>query len=387
MRKLNFTKTALENLPYLSSQYEVADTKVHGLRLRINPGQSKTFILLKKINNSSRRIKISRLGDLSIEEVRIRAIKLLGKISDGTDPQIEKEKKRAEITFTEMFNTYYKQHSLVYNKNPIHNKNIVNYHVTPAIGNRKISTITNEMIRNLHLKIGDTSGRVQANRVITIVSATYNFYIKNGYWKGTNPCQGIRKFPTKSRDRFLSLYELDLFKKALAEEDQLFQDYFKLALFTGVRKNNLLSMKYADLDFVLKRWRIPETQTKNGEVNIVLLSNHSLEILSRRKTENDREGIKSPYVFPSDSKSGHLTDPKRSFERIKQRMGVSDIRIHDLRRTLGSYMAISGASLPVIGKALNHKNLNSTAIYARLSNDPIMDAVTTAVNLMEREEI
>lgn len=63
-------------------------------------------------------------------------------------------------------------------------------------------------------------------------------------------------------------------------------------------------------------------------------------------------------------------------------MKVQDIRIHDLRRTLASYMAIIGASLPDIGAALNHKSHDSTATYARLSQDPVRMAVDKAINLM-----
>ena len=63
-------------------------------------------------------------------------------------------------------------------------------------------------------------------------------------------------------------------------------------------------------------------------------------------------------------------------------MGVDDIRIHDLRRTLASYMAINNTSLPIIGRALNHKSQVSTAIYARLSGDPVRDAMNSATKLM-----
>lgn len=141
-------------------------------------------------------------------------------------------------------------------------------------------------------------------------------------------------------------------------------------------------MKWSDIDFDLKRWRIPEHQTKNKDVNIVILSEPALKILGERVNENNQWRDPSKFVFPSNSKEGYLKDPKKAFERIKQYMKVDDIRMHDLRRTLGSYMAISGASLPIIGKALNHKSQASTAIYARLSQNPVQDAVNIAANIM-----
>lgn len=65
-----------------------------------------------------------------------------------------------------------------------------------------------------------------------------------------------------------------------------------------------------------------------------------------------------------------------------ERAGLSDLHIHDLRRTLGSWQAMTGASLPVIGKSLGHKNLATTMIYVRLNHKPVRDAVGTATVAM-----
>ena len=87
---------------------------------------------------------------------------------------------------------------------------------------------------------------------------------------------------------------------------------------------------------------------------------------------------KNEWVFPSNSKSGHLSDPKKPWQRILKQAGISDLRIHDLRRSLGSWQASTGASLAIIGKTLAHRNVNTTAIYARLNIDPVRDAMNKA---------
>ncbi len=61
---------------------------------------------------------------------------------------------------------------------------------------------------------------------------------------------------------------------------------------------------------------------------------------------------------------------------------IADLRIHDLRRTLGSWQAKTGASMAIIGKSLNHKNQATTAIYARLDLDPVRQSVNTATAAM-----
>jgi integrase len=233
-------------------------------------------------------------------------------------------------------------------------------------------------MRNLWLP----QGRGTSNRVIALLNSVYNFATKQGYFTMANPCYGIKKFRIHSRDRFLSKEELQKFFAAIKLEKQIFQDYFSLLLYTGARKSNVLAMKWADIDFDLCRWRINHDEAKNNDVNIVALSNPSLEILHRRKAKSELFFSVSPYVFPGIGAEGYLKDPKKAFARIKKRMDIDDIRMHDLRRTLASYMAISGVSLPIIGAALNHKSHTSTEIYARLTQAPVLDAVNAAAEVI-----
>jgi integrase len=107
-----------------------------------------------------------------------------------------------------------------------------------------------------------------------------------------------------------------------------------------------------------------------------------LDVLKTRK-ESAKKGCQ--WVFPatrSDSRSGHLNYPQRAWVRICERAGLKNIRIHDLRRTLGSWQAATGASLPIIGKSLGHKNQSTTQIYARLNLDPVRESVDAATAAM-----
>jgi integrase len=133
-------------------------------------------------------------------------------------------------------------------------------------------------------------------------------------------------------------------------------------------------MQWADINLERAEWRIKET--KNGTPQTVTLSPEAVEVLRGRKVEGDK------FVFPGTGKTGHLAEPKKGWQRILERAGIADLRIHDLRRTLGSWQAKTGASMAIIGKSLNHKNQNTTAIYARLDLDPVRDSVNTATNAM-----
>jgi integrase len=82
-----------------------------------------------------------------------------------------------------------------------------------------------------------------------------------------------------------------------------------------------------------------------------------------------------PHVFPGRDGKGHLVNIAKAWTRIRSRAGLTDVRIHDLRRTLGSWLAGSGASLLLIGHALNHTQVSTTAIYARMNLDPVRTAL------------
>ncbi len=153
------------------------------------------------------------------------------------------------------------------------------------------------------------------------------------------------------------------------------RDFFIMLLATGSRKGNVLEMRWADINLNDKIWRVPDT--KNGEPYQVALAGPALAILERRRNTETGE-----WVFSAASKSGHLEEPKKAWAALLKKSEISNLRIHDLRRTFGSFMAAQGASLQMIGKALGHKSQEATLIYARLNLDPVRDAVNLATEAM-----
>ena len=379
---IHFRKDVLNSLPITAKRYYVSDSKVRNLKLAVYPSGIKTFILYRKVQGTPERIKIGRFLDLTIEQARMEAQRLTSLITLGQNPHKDRIAERRSITFKELYEKYHTHHAVKFTKRPRENRKMMECHVFPVFGKCKAKEVTTAQIRNFHTRIGEKRAGSTANRLVAVISAVYNFGIRESYIDCANPCTGLRKYKTVSRDRFLNFDELELFFAALEQEEPLFNDFFKLLLYTGARKSNVLSMKWSDINLDFKRWRIAETQTKNRDVNIVLLSEPALQILKVRDAANRALAIPSLFVFPGAAAAGYLKDPKKAFDRVRDRMNIHDIRMHDLRRTLGSYMAISGISLPIIGKALNHKSQVSTAIYARLSNDPVLEAVNIASNVM-----
>lgn len=141
------------------------------------------------------------------------------------------------------------------------------------------------------------------------------------------------------------------------------RDFLTVALATGARRGDVLSMKWANISFEREAWFVPDP--KNEQPYEIVLTAAPLRALERRFTE--RNG--SEFVFASNSASGHVGDFKRSWAAFRKRCGLKNFRIHDLRHTAASYALMGGASLRTVGELLGHKSLASTNRYTHLYND------------------
>jgi integrase len=289
----------------------------------------------------------------------------------GKNPNEEKKTLRSETTFGEMFVLFMERYSKHHKKTWKDDEK----DVPRFLGHwfqRKLSSLTKQEIQALHEKIRKENGLYQANRLLARLHIIYNKAIEWG-WEGINPAQGIKKFKEKSRDRFLHPDELPRFFESLdLEDNDSIRDYIYISLLTGVRKSNVLSMRWEDIHFERKEWLIPET--KNGESLRVHLVEKVIEILKERACRYPQ----NKWVFEGTGETGHLVEPKSGWKRILERAGIKDLRLHDLRRTLGSWQAATGANSFMIGRSLGHKSTQSTAVYARLNIDPVRDSVEKA---------
>lgn len=372
-KKFNFTIKGINDLPIpeKGKREYYYDTKTQGLAICITSTKKKTFFVYRKIDGRPERIKLERFPGMTIEQARGRANNINAAIAREENPAQIRRAKKEEITLGELFAKYMELYAKKHKSSWKEDERQFTCYLS-SWKNRRLSSIRKIDIHKLHQEIGSISGHYAANRLLALFSSLFNQANKFGFWDKTNPAIGIKKFKEKSRSRFLQADELPRFFAALAEEqNEHARDYILLSLLTGARKSNVLAMRWEQINLELGLWNIPKT--KNGDEVTIPLVPQAIEILKIRYASEKNE-----WVFPSNSKSGHLADPKKPWQRILIRAGIKDLRIHDLRRSLGSWQASTGASLAIIGKTLSHRNVNTTAIYARLNIDPVRDAMNKA---------
>jgi len=380
--RLNFTIKELKALPCPETRTRYQDTQVRGLVIRLQPSGSKTFYYyrrLQKDNESPNKVVDIFLGDISditIEQARTRATEFNAVVGHLKDPS----KPSTELTYGKLFQQYLDSYaklqtstweSAIYN----HGKYFQRWH------NKPIEQIKRVAVQAWVNDLAKEHGVHTANRNYNTMRAVFSWGLRKDVFAGENPCLGVDNFKTQARERFIQPgSEYIEFAKALNQEpNETIRDFFWICLFTGSRRAKVLEMEWSQIDFDLMVWRIGKT--KNGDSLTLPLTPNAIEILQRRFTSSSKH---ERWVFPSDRKGrktkvlGHLVSPGKAWERIIKRAKIKDLRIHDLRRTAGSYMAIQGVSPTIIGKALGHRSPQSTAIYARLTQDPVRKALENA---------
>jgi integrase len=385
MTSIRFSKTALQGLalPPQGKRITVYDKEVSKLALRITPTGSKSFYVVKRTGSTMTWVRLGAFPEMTVEQARTAAQKTLGEFANGANPAQAKRAFKAEPTLSAFFAEYGSRHAQRKASWKDDQQRFRDY-LEPPLGNKKLSEIDRAMVSRV-LGDAEKAGKAVATlrQIRALVSSMLGKAVEWGYL-AINPVSGIRiAGAAVKRDRFLQAGELPSFFASVAQEPPCMRDFVLLCLLTGARRGNVCAMHWQEIDLEGAVWHIQ--RTKNGEPQMVTLCPEAVEVLKARQALTAPGG----FVFPGTGKTGHLVEPKKAIERVLERAGIpygrkaqNGVTLHDLRRTLGSWQARTGASLAIIGKSLNHKSPQATAIYARLDLDPVRQSVNTATSAM-----
>lgn len=440
-KQVRLAKAAIENLPLPAAGKRFERwwvSGVPGLCIRVMDSGVKSFLFVRRIGTRTTEITLGKYPSLLPDQAKRLVADMNAQAAHGVDPASAIRAQRAEMTLKDAFDQYLERHAKLHKRTWHEDERRWRLYLFKPLGNRKLSEISRREIASLHADIGQTGRQghgspYEANRVLALLSVIFS-KLREWDLAEINPTVGIRKFREIKRDRFLKSNELPNFFKALGATQQDYaRDFFLLLLLTGARKTNVLEMAWKDIDLQQGTWRIPVT--KNGDPQNVALVPQAVDVLQQRLLSKSNS-----WVFPSPtSASGHMEEPKKAWRNIRalitcyrligiladplkwtaedivlaenvaalqphsalsqwvleaEKLGLAidihrdrqgrlvgdDIRIHDLRRTLGSWQAMEGASLAIIGKSLNHKSPQATAIYARLDLDPVRASLMKATS-------
>ena len=242
----------------------------------------------------------------------------------------------------------------------------------PSWGRLLVTEVKLVDIERLHGRLA--AKPYQANRLLAMVRKFFNWCEDRGARsRGTNPCRGIEQYPERKRERFLSQDEIGRLGAALreAEEANVITPWaaaaIRLLFLTGCRRQEILQLRWEDVDLERKLLLLPESKTGK---RAVLLNGPALDILNRIPRVSG-----NPFVIVGKVDGAHLVNLSKPWGRICKAAKLEGLRVHDLRHSFASVAAAGGESLVVIGSLLGHREARTTARYAHLADDPLRAAV------------
>ena len=370
-RRMALTEQRVASLRPADRSIYVNDERTLGLSVRVTPTGAKSYVYTKKINGRPVRITLGKVAGLRLEDARRAVEARNGDLAKGVDVgAIHRARRAAEasaITLDDAFMRYLngKKHKPTTTQDY---KALWRLHVPGRLRQRRLGEVTARDIEQLRDRLGVKHQRT-ANKVVGLIGAIMS---KSGRW-ADNPARGVDRYEEVVRTRRLSMDELERLWLALDAGDDLWSDFFKLLIVTGARRAALCAMRWQDIDLRARVWTVPATWSKNRRELAVPLTDKAVEVLATREARRPN----SPWVWPSEvSSTGHLVNPEKPWRRyLKSAHITPHATLHDVRRTLGSRLANSGAASATITKALGHLSPQSARAYVHLDTDTVRDAV------------
>jgi len=387
-RRVELTEDYVRDLalvPAKGGRIYIYDSTERGLHLAVTQTGIKSFWWQGRVDGRPDRIALGRWPETSVKKAKSRAVLVRAAIEEGRDPRAAlavSRRRRGAITIAEFFEIYLDRQPETFDRETTRR---MFGHYCAALQDRPLVGLRPDEVRRWHAELGDRSGPSAANKAASILTTLYNRAMdwddpSGGKYATSNPATAkvVPRFKEDERDRFMSLDELRQFWSAIGEhETRACRDFFRLAICTAQRKSTVKQMRWADIDTENWIWVVP--RLKGGR------KNHPVPLckMARDILEFRQQLVRGEWVFPGRRRNKKpIGNVYFWWDELRTAAEIQDVTIHDLRRTLASWMAMTGAPYQVIAQLLGHRLPGPTAIYARLDVEPVRAAVETALKAM-----
>jgi integrase len=383
------TEALVDGLAPCDRDQFVFDAMLAGFALRVTPAGRKVFIVQTRAGGVKRRVTIGYHPEISVAEARAVAHQMTADLRSGKDPTAERHARAQAIatgakTIAQLAELWMTDHV----RAKLKPRTVADYElllaksILPALGHLTVTGITRADVSALHAAMKATPRR--ANYTIRTVQGMLTFACANGMRPPLdNPVRKLKLYREGHHERFLSEDEIGKAAEAIdeAEREGVIGPHaaagLRLALFTGARSGEITAAKWSHVDWQRKFIRLPDSKTNDPRT--IHLSDAALEVLRALP----RIG---PYVIAGANEGEPYKNLSRAWIIAREKRGLNDVRLHDLRHSYASLAAGRGVSLIMIGKLLGHKAPATTQRYAHLArdavaavNDELGDAMTAAI--------
>ena len=340
--------------------YEVRDAKLKGFGVRVLPSGAKRFFVHTQHNGKRSWQTVADANAVDLNEARSRAEAMLGTLRGAASTQISLE----ETLFESVAEAVFQRYARVWKPRTLEvNRSYLRRQILPSFAGRQVADITRRDVQRWFASLRATPG--SANRAAPVLSIIFKEATLLGYRpEESNPCRRLRRYRRNARERYLSNDEFTRLATVLSDHEAQWPQHVaavRLLALTGCRRNEILSLRWSD--YREGHLFLPDSKTGPRAVH---LSAQARQIIDRQC-----HGA-SAYVFPSPRKAGcprsvHLP----SWNSIRRRAGIEDVRLHDLRHNFASHAVMNGVPVPVVSRLLGHSNVRMTLRYSHLAEKDI----------------
>jgi len=372
------TKRYLDNITPAEKEKIHWDSNYKGFGVRASPKGRKTFVVQYRQGSRTRRVSLGTFGNLTVDEARKKAKRILGEVASGYDPAEKIKLFRETPTMEEVCKKFLKQHveqHLKPSTQKEYERNIRLY-ILPKFRTFKVSEISREDISKAHFELADKP--YQANRNLGVLSKILNLCEIWGYrTEGSNPCRHVKKYKEKKREVFMSLDQVtnlfDVLDQSVINGSEKLHvaSAFKLIILTGCRLGEIQTLMWSYIE--QSHFKLPDSKTGHRWIPLSIAALGVIEAIPRV--------LDNPHVIVGAKSGQHCTDLQKPWRRIRNKAKIPHVRIHDLRHTFASHAVMAGHPLPVVGRLLGHTQIQTTMRYAHLADSKIMEATNSISNL------
>lgn len=314
--------------------------------------------------------RMGSMTELPLMEARAMAYKLYNMVLEGVD--IKKDVRRMDepLTFEGFTHTHYIPHAQIKKRSWELDQRILRLHILPRFGRCKMDKVRRtdilEWQKEMHSK---GLAPATCNRAFVLLRTVFNCAIRWGLQEeDKNPCRGVTLFEDKRlRERYLTPEEARRLLEAL-DACSMCQSAqaIRLLLFTGARRQEILSARWEHVDYEHRLLTVP--LSKSGKTRHIPLSDDAMEVLRHMQ----RSG--TPWLFPRKRGQGHIQSVAYLWNKLRTELGLRDVRLHDLRHSFASFLVNAGCSLYEVQRCLGHHDPKMTMRYAHLASQALVEA-------------
>ncbi len=356
---------------------------IPGWVLEVRKTGGKTwYIRFRNKHSALRQFKIGDADSVSFDKSRLAAQTLRSRIVLGEDPAEDRKVLRTVPRLSEVITDRYIPLIERTRRNFQSSLSFLKLHVQPQFGKFRIDELTTEMIADAHLDLrGKGYALAMCNKLPITLMTIYRMCQRLKVpGAESNPAKGVKLFePNNARDRYLTKEETQRLLDAVQHSENPQLKYLiPLYILLSCRREELLQAKWCDFDLDRRIWRIP--MSKNGRPRLVPVPQKAIDILQQLPRWNN-----VPWLIPSVKTKKPMVSFFHAWKNARKLAGLSDVRIHDLRRTGATNLWESGADLLTVSKVLGHRSLKYVQVYSVASDERLLSAVDKAANAVGTE--